>query len=97
MLVQAATGHQLVDKKEAAAAVAPTQELHEVTVLEPADDSHLCLELLPPLRRRLRREHLDRHRAVFLATSSDELPTVDATEATAAELPVVGKVVGGHG
>lgn len=50
MPVEAAFSHQLVDKQEAVATtVAPTQELHEVAMLEPADDPHLCFELLPPL------------------------------------------------
>jgi hypothetical protein len=38
MPVEASLGHQLVDKQEAVAAVAPAQELHEVAMLEPADD-----------------------------------------------------------
>ena len=53
MPVEAALRHQLVDEQEAMAAVAPAEELHEVPMLEPADDPHLRLELLPPLRRRV--------------------------------------------
>ena len=50
MSVEAAFGHKLVDKQEAVAAVTPTQELHEVAMLELTDDPNLRLKLLPPLR-----------------------------------------------
>uniref|UniRef100_A0A0A8ZLF7 Uncharacterized protein n=1 Tax=Arundo donax TaxID=35708 RepID=A0A0A8ZLF7_ARUDO len=50
MPVEAAFSDQLVDKHKPVATVAPTQELHKVTVLQPAYDPHLCLELFPPLR-----------------------------------------------
>ena len=50
MPVEAALGHQLVDEQEAVATtIAPAQELHKVAMLEPADDPHLCFELLSPL------------------------------------------------
>jgi hypothetical protein len=53
MLVEAAVGHQLVDKEELAAVVAPADELHQVVVPQPADDPHLRGVLLPPLFRPL--------------------------------------------
>ena len=51
--VEAAIGHQLVDEEELAAAVAPADELHQVSVPQPADDAHLRGVLLPPLLRAL--------------------------------------------
>ena len=96
MPVEAAFGHQLVDKQEAVATtVEPAQELHEIAMLQAADDPHLRLELLPPLRRRLRREHLDGHWALF--TRDGKLAPVDAPEASTTELAILGEVVGGGG
>ncbi|WVZ51382.1 LOW QUALITY PROTEIN: hypothetical protein U9M48_002534 [Paspalum notatum var. saurae] len=46
--------HELVDEQEPFGAVTPAQELHKVTMPQPAYDPHLGLELLPSLRGRLR-------------------------------------------
>jgi len=96
MHVEAAFGHQLVDKQEAVATtVTPAQELHEVAMLQAADDPHLRLELLAPLRRRLRQEHLDGHWALF--SGDGKLAPVDTPEASATELAILGEVVRGGG
>ena len=49
MRVKASIGHELVDKQELAAAMAPADELHEVAVPQPAYDLHLGDVLLPTL------------------------------------------------
>jgi hypothetical protein len=60
MLVEVASGHELVNEQEgAAAAIAPAQQPHNVSMSQPGYDVDLGLELLPPLRGRIRREHLD--------------------------------------
>ena len=53
MSIEAAVGHQLVDEKQLAASMAPTDKLHEILVAKPAYDPYLsflpCLEPLETL------------------------------------------------
>ena len=49
MGVKTAIGHEFVDKQELATAMAPSDELNEVAVSQPAYDLHLGNVLLPPL------------------------------------------------
>ena len=81
--------HKIVDKKEIFAAVAPTDELHEVPVPKPTNDAHLGDELLPSLSRGLR-HLLDGHFSVHVTQES----SVHRPETSSPKRPVIGKVVG---
>ena len=49
MSIKTSIGHKFIHKQELFTSMAPTDELHEVAVPQPAYDLHLGLEFLPTL------------------------------------------------
>lgn len=90
MGIEAASGHELVDKRQSFPATVPADELDDVAVPKLAHDIDLCLKLLPPLHGRLLlRERLDGHMPVLVT----QVASVHRTEPPSPDLFLLGEIV----